>query len=66
MQGEAENCECFEGPKKRPIVGEVIVKISVVLAEKIKAKVYINYHEILSPIKPPTRLWFFSSSVIEH
>ena len=56
MQGEAENCECFEGPKKRPIVGEVIVKISVVLAEKIKAKVYINYHEILSPIKPPTRL----------
>jgi hypothetical protein len=41
-------------------IGEVILKINVVAkkSEKIKAKVYVNEHDFLSHIKPPTRQWF--------
>ena len=41
-------------------IGEVIFKINIAEAEKIKAKVYVNYmkHEILSHITQPTRLRF--------
>jgi hypothetical protein len=35
-------------------IGEVIFKLNIVQAEKIKAKVYINEHDFLSHIKPLT------------
>jgi hypothetical protein len=36
-------------------IGEVILKINVVKAENIKARVYVNEHDFLSHIKQPTR-----------
>ena len=36
-------------------IDEMISKINVVEAEKIKAKVYVNEHNFLSHIKPPAR-----------
>jgi hypothetical protein len=35
-------------------IGEVILQLNVVLAEKIKAKVFVNEHNFLLHIKPPT------------
>ena len=40
-------------------IGEVILKINVVKAEKIKVKVYVNEGKSLSTYKDTTRLWFF-------
>ena len=36
-------------------IGEVILKINIVLAEKIKAEVYVNQHESVSHIQTPSR-----------
>jgi hypothetical protein len=36
-------------------IGEVTLKVIVVQAEKIKAKVYVNEHDFLLHIKLPTR-----------
>jgi hypothetical protein len=52
------DCEDFKWLKNDPsdeYIGEVILKINVVQAEKIKAKVYVNGHDFLLHIKPPTR-----------
>ena len=61
ISDKARTASVLNGLKNDPsyeFIGEVILKLNVVWAEKIKVKVYVNEHDFLSYLKPPTRQWF--------